>query len=94
MPVFTQYTHLNKVETFLGFVHQRLDDLPNISYVGSLFLACMVFPAQPFQTTPCLLKRHVRNHTGCIAIEPSTNILYASSQSVKANSVATVNTVS
>ena len=71
------------METFSRFVHQELDDLPNISYVGSFFLACVVFPAQPFQTTPCPLKRHAQNHTGSIAMEPSTNILYAGSQSVK-----------
>jgi len=37
------------VETFFGLVHQKLDDQPNISYVGSFFLACMVLPAQPFK---------------------------------------------
>jgi len=58
IPVFTQYTHLNEVETSFGLVHQKLDDQPNILYVGSFFVACMVFPAQPFQTAPCPLKRH------------------------------------
>jgi len=75
------------VETFFGFVHQKLDDQLNMSYVGSFFLACMIFLAQHFQTAPCPLKCHAQNHTGNIAIEPSTNISYAGSQSVNATSL-------